>query len=516
MSYVRTKKAEKELFMETVRLENLYLAAAKLAGFEDAIKAANSGTRYDLVGINKYGIEVYETSQDTMRLTWDERKKKYLDLMKNEYRGRTAKFTRNGHVYYATFDQNSLRKPIYGERRSSHGGTNAIIKAGADGDIFEVTERAAYRGSEKNKKDHTNADYFDYFVKTVQIDNRVFDVIIDVEKQYGKDGGLTYTLALEENKKIEASPAMGQSPLNPAEDASNGRVAQERQNVKPFSEKSEKNLSEDRTRNSLSPVEEAEETTRYALASPSEQERLNKEKTVTVYRAMQEIDGKLYPPMAAIVDAKLQTPSEIGMWYVSDEHPELIKFDENGKPFFRLNKGTGTPIDARYNPYFHTSLSPLNDQFTSAYKRDNLVVVEGEIPASELTSGYRAQYAKDAVGEVKWHSGTVSAKLAKSGKTRRVILSRWFKPVRVLTNTEVAQSIKELIGNDDIAIPYNVVTPSLRAELEKAGVTIEGDETRYSLGETPSKAYGRQDKVFSQEDAKNMVRELNAELNSVS
>ena len=68
-----------------------------------------------------------------------------------------------------------------------------------------------------------------------------------------------------------------------------------------------------------------------------------------------------------------------------------------------LDKANGSSIEAAYNPYFHTSRSPLNDQFSSAYKRDNLVIVEGEVPASELTSGYKAKYAKDSVGEMKWH-----------------------------------------------------------------------------------------------------------------
>jgi DNA topoisomerase-6 subunit B len=55
-----------------------------------------------------------------------------------------------------------------------------------------------------------------------------------------------------------------------------------------------------------------------------------------------------------------------------------------------------------YNPYLHTSRSPLNDQFSSAWSRPELVTVEVEIPESELSSGYHADKAKNAVGEVDW------------------------------------------------------------------------------------------------------------------
>lgn len=163
--------------------------------------------RYSISGVNKYGIEVYETSDEVMSLSWKKRKERYLDILKHEYRGRVARFNRNGHSYYASFDEESLRKHIYGDKRSTKEGRKALIKAGADGDVFDIVENAEYVGSKKNTKDHTDADYFDYFVKTVQIDGKVFDVIADVEKKYAGQGGYVYTLALRENKKIEASPA---------------------------------------------------------------------------------------------------------------------------------------------------------------------------------------------------------------------------------------------------------------------------------------------------------------------
>jgi len=200
---------------------------------------------------------------------------------------------------------------------------------------------------------------------------------------------------------------------------------------------------------------------------------LEDQKHVTVYRAMQVIDGELYPPMAARVksdDGKksLVTPSKIGAWEQAVERPDLIR---NGNKF-ELDKANGSSIQAAYNPYFHTSASPLNDQFSSAYKRPNLVIVEGEIPESELTSGYRAEFAKDTVGETKWHSGPVASKL-KGDKARRVFLSRWFKPVRIVPDSEVASIVAKTLKGENIDIPYNVVTPSLRTELERVGVPIK-------------------------------------------
>lgn len=223
-------------------------------------------------------------------------------------------------------------------------------------------------------------------------------------------------------------------------------------------------------------------------------EELNNGKTIKVYRAMQVIDGKLYPPMAASVDGKLVEANEFGVWIRADENPDLAIPDidpKTGKQKvdpktgelkwkFKLDKGgkdaTGkkaTNVNAAYNPYWHTSRSPLNDQFKSAWIRPNIVVVECEVPVSELSSGYKAERAKDAVGEVDWKSGSVSGEVYKqTGRARKVILSRWCKPVRVLGDAEVAQRAKEFVGDADVTIPENVLTPKQRIEFEKAGFKI--------------------------------------------
>lgn len=197
--------------------------------------------------------------------------------------------------------------------------------------------------------------------------------------------------------------------------------------------------------------------------------QLNEGPTVKRLRAMQMIDGKLYPPMSAKVGKEMREPTEVGVWEQSEERPDLI--DKNGK--FKLDKAQKgqTSVPAAYNPYFHTSTSGLNDQFTSAYKRPELVVVEVEIPESELTSGYKAQGAKDAVGNTDWHSGVVNGALPKD-RQRTVTLSRWSKVVRVVPDSEMADMVAKQLEGTGIEVPYNVVTPNQRKELEARGVKI--------------------------------------------
>ena len=207
----------------------------------------------------------------------------------------------------------------------------------------------------------------------------------------------------------------------------------------------------------------------------SEIERLNNEPTIKVYRAMSLVDGKLYPPMSKKIgtgsNRVSQAPSEFGQWEVSDERPELVEKDGKNKNHIYIVKDNGKGLWVAYNPYFHTSRNPLNDQFAEAYQRPNLVTVEVEVPASELTSGYQAEGAKDPVGETKWNAGPVNRQLS-SDKKRKVILSRWMRPVRIVPESEVAQRIAELIEGENVAIPDNTVTPSLLEELKKLGVKI--------------------------------------------
>lgn len=228
------------------------------------------------------------------------------------------------------------------------------------------------------------------------------------------------------------------------------------------------------------------------VKDPETIKKLDKEDTVKVYRAMQVgEDGKLYPPMAAKVKGKFVEPIELGKWEQADERPELA--DDKG--MFTLNKGNGKSLKAAYNPYLHTSRTPLNDQFSEAQNRPNIVTVEVDVPKSELTSGYKADKAKDAVGEVEWKAGIIQGQL--TGK-RKVVLSRWDKPVRIVPDSEVADVIvNDMFKGKNITMPSNVVTPSLRKELEKRGVPFVETDNRGRIvgGENDgvhySKVYGK-------------------------
>lgn len=235
-----------------------------------------------------------------------------------------------------------------------------------------------------------------------------------------------------------------------------------------------------------SPEDDEEDDNLYRDATEDESAWLDSQETVKVYRAMQVIDGKLYPPMMAAVKGKLVVPRELGTWEVADEREDIIKFTKKNKNgdvvgYVDLDKGskdaTGKKAtvtrDVAYNPYWHTSRSPLNDQFSSAWIRPNIVTVEVEVPVSELSSGYRAKFSKDPVGETDWHAGPVTKQLVDQGhEPRKVILSRYDKPVRVLSNAEVADRIASYVRGYDVVIPENVVTPQVKVELEKRGVKI--------------------------------------------
>lgn len=232
---------------------------------------------------------------------------------------------------------------------------------------------------------------------------------------------------------------------------------------------------------------------RYRLVDDqAEIDRLESEPTIKAYRAMQVINGELYPPMSAVVDGKLREPIALGQWEQSEERPDLA--DDNGR--FKLDKGNKKSLKAAYNPYFHSSSTPLNDQFSEAQDREKLVTVEVEVPVSEAdgTSGYKAEKAKDAVGTHQWKAGIIQGQLT---GTREVFLTRWDKPVRIVPESEVADVIVEMFDGKDIVMPSNVVTPQLRKELEARGIDFVETDNQGKLvegehkGEHYSKVYGK-------------------------
>ena len=165
-------------------------------------------TRYSLVGETEDGVEIYETSEEVRALPWKERKKRFMDIMRNEYRGRTARFDANGEVLYARFDDEDISKNIYGDKKSSKAGLRAKINLGADGDIFDLVERTRYAGSSRERGKQTPAHKdvtgWEYFVKKVRIDGRAFDLLANVRKK--PDGEYVYSIQLKEDYKTSASP----------------------------------------------------------------------------------------------------------------------------------------------------------------------------------------------------------------------------------------------------------------------------------------------------------------------
>jgi len=185
-------------------------------------------------------------------------------------------------------------------------------------------------------------------------------------------------------------------------------------------------------------------------------QKLDNEPTLTRYRAMALIDGKLYPPMSTSIGKSRRPPEEIGKWMKAEERPDLVPTTGRNAGNFRLKGPNGDDVWAIYAPYFHSSSNPLNDQFSAAYKKP-LVTVEVEIPANDE---YQAKGSKRAVGEHKWAGG------------RMVNLSRYAKIKRIVPDSEVASLISKSIPKGTV-IKDNVVTPSLRRELEKVGVEIK-------------------------------------------
>lgn len=178
---------------------------ALLDGMEGKSETGVKGPEaFSLIDVSPDGMEIYETSLSTQQLSESQKKKQYLALIKNQYRGRTARLERNGHVVYVRPDIQEAGKPIYGDRRSTANGAKALRNSLADGDVFDLLENAEYDRSSRDTKNHKNADYFDYYVKTVQIDGKVYDLVADVKRAYGNSDGLYYTLYLVDNATKKA------------------------------------------------------------------------------------------------------------------------------------------------------------------------------------------------------------------------------------------------------------------------------------------------------------------------
>lgn len=209
---------------------------------------------------------------------------------------------------------------------------------------------------------------------------------------------------------------------------------------------------------------------------------------VNWYQSTETIDEKTGLPAGLLV--KTRKPGNKSDSYLpATENQDLINDDWSNlyfnlkKKIWKNGKWVNSDVPARYNPYEHSSNSMLNDQFDTAYMRDNLVTVKMYVPRSEDGGTYRAQWSKDATGWTDWKTGVVAGKIGKQKDLqRRLYLSRYAAPVEIVPDSEVAKTYQEYLEGTDVAIPDNVVSPNLLNELKNLGVPIkESGKVKYSL-----------------------------------
>lgn len=201
---------------------------------------------------------------------------------------------------------------------------------------------------------------------------------------------------------------------------------------------------------------------------------------ITAYRAVQiKKDGKIFSPMASRLKSTesgtKQEKNEAAQMKQWDEAVEsLDKVDENGHITIKDEDGGTTEVS--YNPYGHCCVnSMMNDQFKRAWERDELYVMRVSAPESELTSGYHAEKAKDAVGIHKWKVGAVGRQLPEE-KRREILLTRWMKNEEVMTWESVAEDWIKILDGEDVVVPFNVVPRKILNMIADAGVQIVAPE----------------------------------------
>lgn len=346
---------------------------------------------------------------------------------------------------------------------------------------FELELAVLYKGL-KDQKTLTGLlnKYFDA-VQGDKVSNRQLEIGEEPREAISKEEALKEVFGLHESKPAETQRQVDKAIMIVATEIT------KKTGIEVVTDEKE---AEEVLRNADSG--EGSDVKFHKVTDQAELDMLNNEDTFPMYSGMQIIDGKLYSPMAAIIDGKRTDSVEMGDWHRADERPDLVK-DDGTFVLVKTDKKKGAgegDVPAAYNPYMHTSTSMMNDQFTGAYARGNIRVVEWSIPKSELDSGYHAEKAKDSVGMVPWHSGSVNGLLPKE-RQRNVMLSRWRKAIRVVPDSEVAEKVAKQLEGTDLAIPWNTFTPNQIREFAKLGVPITIKETG-SVGKETKDAFMKQ------------------------
>ena len=185
---------------------------------------AENGTRsLYLAGTTKEGYEVYQTSEKMKKLTYKEKievfKRNFYEENSPQYLGAYIKFEHDGKIDLAVIDRTTSKENT---RKLNPNRLNqwdkAKINIGAEGDFITLLENTLYEHRSKNlnraKNDaHKRASYFEYYLKTVWIDNVKYDVVVNVGLQ---DNGerFVYDVNLKKIKDSQPGPQMTQSYKN--------------------------------------------------------------------------------------------------------------------------------------------------------------------------------------------------------------------------------------------------------------------------------------------------------------
>ena len=221
------------------------------------VNTTDNGIRYQLVGKDDNGVEIYETSAETKNMPIKQREKALIDIISREYRGKTAKFEKDGDVYYALFHKDTARKNVYGDNRSSTSGHEAKINIGADGNFIDLVENAEhYRSSPEQGKTtvskiHDIAKQWDYYVKTIRADGKYYDVVVNV----ADTGNNQYVYEVRVNE-IADSPSNGNNDrINQRGTAIDGSIAQNGEVVNTSDENISESSNDDENLYQLSETE---------------------------------------------------------------------------------------------------------------------------------------------------------------------------------------------------------------------------------------------------------------------
>jgi len=176
--------------------------------------------QFEKRGTTADGIEIYETDIAIANLSYAEKIKRFQDNFYTpgspHYIGQYVQFVRNGKVNYAEinrYTQNENTEKINPAHLNQW--DKAKINVGASGDFITLLENTSYdkerTNGNKTKNDaHKVTDAFEYYLKTVYIDSRPFNVVVNVSRK-ADNSRFVYDVVLKQNKTL---PQLGPQTTN--------------------------------------------------------------------------------------------------------------------------------------------------------------------------------------------------------------------------------------------------------------------------------------------------------------